>query len=250
MKLRLLSPSRTALTILCGMVLAAGIVTTPARADLFDKKTILTVNQPIQVTDTVLEPGQYVLKLLDSQADRHIVQIFNRDQTHIINTVLAIPAERLEPTGKTEFTFWETPPGTYRALRRWYYPGDNFGQEFAYPRHLQQVAMVTPPASTPAPAAEPFASSPAPTTAETTTPSEATTPEPAPEPQPAEVAQNANPAPAPDANPAPAPAEPQTQSAPEKPNELPKTGSPYPGIGIAGILLIGGAGLLRLKRQA
>jgi len=240
MNFQSLSPRRTALGVLCGVALATGILMAPARADLFDKKTILTVNQTIQVRDTVLEPGQYVLKLLDSQADRHIVQIFNRDQTHIINTVLAIPREHLQPADNTEFTFWETPPGTSRALRTWFYPGDSVGQEFPYPKHLQQVAMVTPPASAPLPA--PVASNPAPAPAETPAQTQAATPEPAPEPQPAEVAQNANPA--------PAPAEPQPESTHEKPAELPKTGSPYPAIGIAGVLLIGLAGLLRVKRQA
>jgi len=243
MNLHSLIPSRTVLAILCGMALAMGVATTPARADQWNKKTILTVNETVQVRDTVLEPGQYVLKLLDSPSDRHIVQIFNSDQTHIINTVLAIPRERVYPTDKTEFTFWETPPGNVRALRTWFYPGDNFGQEFAYPKHLQQVAMLMPFAPAPEPAAEPVAANPEPTPAEPAAEPpaqpEAAAPEPAPaEQQPAEVAQNTP------------PAETPAQSTPEQPAELPKTGSPYPAIGIAGVLLLGLAGLLRLKRMA
>jgi LPXTG-motif cell wall-anchored protein len=225
------------LALLCGMGLAAGIATSPARADLWDKKTILTVNEPIQITDTVLEPGQYVLKLLDSQSDRHIVQIFNSDQTHIINTVLAIPRERLIPSGKSAFTFWETPPGSYKALRTWFYPGDNYGQEFRYPKHLQQVAMVTTPAPAPPPAPAPAAEPPA--------QSEAVTPEPTPD-QPVEVAQNSAPA----TDQAPPPAETPAQSQPMQPAELPKTASPYPVFGISGALLLGLAGLLRLRRSA
>lgn len=244
MNLHSLNPSRTALAVLCGMALAISVATTPARADQWNKKTILTVNETVQVRDTVLEPGQYVLKLLDSPSDRHIVQIFNRDQTHIINTVLAIPRERVYPTDKTEFTFWETPPGNVRALRTWFYPGDNFGQEFPYPKHLQQVAMLmSPPAPAPEPAAEPAAANPEPSpeepAAEPPAQPEAAAPEPAPaEQQPAEVAQNTP------------PAETPAQSAPEQPAELPKTGSPYPAIGIAGVLLLGLASLLRLKRMA
>jgi LPXTG-motif cell wall-anchored protein len=240
MKMHTLIPARTRLAIICGVALAASVVATPARADEWNKKTVLTVNETTQLTDTVLAPGQYVLRLLDSQSDRHIVQIFNGDETHIINTVLAIPAERLQPTGKTEFSFWETPPGTARALRTWYYPGDNFGQEFPYPKHLQQVAMLMPPALAPVAAAVETNAAPAPV--ETAAQSEVVqTPEPAPE-QPVEVAQNTVPA--------PAPAEPQAQPTPEQPAELPKTGSPYPAIGISGALLLGLAGLLRLRRQA
>jgi hypothetical protein len=32
------------------------------------------------------------------------------------------------------FRFWETPAGKPKAIRAWFYPGDNFGQEFAYPK--------------------------------------------------------------------------------------------------------------------
>src|SRR5580700_257873 len=221
MKRHSLISSRTALAICFGTALAASVVTTPALADEWNKKTVLTVSDTVQVTDTVLPPGQYVLKLLDSQSDRHVVQIFNGDETHIIDTVLAVPAQRLQPTGNSEFTFWETPPGSARALRRWYYPGDNFGQEFPYPKHLQQVAMLIPPAPAPAPAPVESNTSPAPA-ATPVQPEAVQTPEPAPEQQPAEIAQNTAPAPA---------AEPQPQPTSEPPAELPKTGSPYPVIG-------------------
>jgi len=230
MKRHLSALPRTALAVL-GLALATGAIVSPARADLWDKRTILKVNQPIQITDTVLQPGQYVLRLLDSQSDRNIVQIFNRDQTHIINTVLAIPTERLQPAGRTEFTFWETPPGTYHALRTWYYPGDNYGQEFPYPKHLQQIAMAVAPAPAPPPAVEkPVATNPAPAP-------------PQPEQPPAEVAQNTAPA-------QNAQQETPAHSQPMQPAELPKTGSLYPVLGLFGALLICLAGLLRLRRRA
>ena len=91
--------------------------------------------------ETLLPPGQYVFKLMNSMSDRHIVQIFNADESHIIDTELAIPNYRLEPTGKSRFTFYETPAGYVKAMHAWFYPGDNFGQEFRYPKNLQ-VAMV------------------------------------------------------------------------------------------------------------
>ncbi len=114
------------------------------QADEWNKKTIVTINAPIQVTDTVLPPGSYVFMLADSSSDRHIVQIFNRDQSRLINTVMAIPDYRVQPSGHTQFTFYETPKGNPPALHEWFYPGDNFGNEFPYPKHLQTVAAVTP----------------------------------------------------------------------------------------------------------
>ena len=193
-----------------------------ARADEWNKKTVMTVSEPIQVPNKVLPAGTYVIKLLDSPSDRHIVQIFNADETQIQTTILAIPNYRIQPTGKTVFSFWETPPGQPKALRAWFYPGDNFGQEFAYPKSAAvQIAAVS---HQQVPTTEATQAAELPK-AEVTQ----TQPEPVqeaqniPPPAPQEIAQ----APAPEPTPAPAP------------QELPKTASPYPLIGLAGIFSLG-----------
>jgi len=122
--------------------LAAAMAFAPvAKADEWNKKTILTVKETIQLPNTVLPPGTYTFKLLDSLSDRHIVQVFDKDGMHLVTTVLAIPNYRLQPTEKSEFAFWEVPAGQPPALRAWFYPGDNFGQEFAYPKNMStQIA--------------------------------------------------------------------------------------------------------------
>src|SRR5262249_2654767 len=89
--------------------------------------------------DTVLDPGTYVFKLADSSSNRNIVLIYNKDENRLINTIMTIPARRVTRTGNTRFTFWETPPGTARALRDWYYPGDWDGQEFRYPSNPKVI---------------------------------------------------------------------------------------------------------------
>ena len=224
---------RTAFVAVCSVALATGVFVYRAQADQWDKKTTLTVDQPIQVRDKLLEPGQYVFKLLDSSSDRHIVQIFNGDQSHLIDTIFAIPNYRLQPTGNSRFTFWETPKGTARALRAWFYPGDSYGQEFPYPKHLATIetASVSAPPPPLTTQVQPEAPAPQP---------EASVQEPTPQ-QPAEIAQNTPP---PAATPQPAPA-----PAPE-PATLPKTASPYPMIGLLGLLSLGLYSLLRLKQSA
>ena len=119
------------------MVLAAtllcGVCASSSRADQWNKKTVLTFNQPVEIPGSkVLPAGSYVFKLLDSVAYRHIVQVWNEDETHLITTILAVPNYRLEPTGETAIEFHERPAGRAQALRAWFYPGDNFGQEFVY----------------------------------------------------------------------------------------------------------------------
>jgi hypothetical protein len=82
----------------------------------------------------VLPAGTYIFKILDSQSDRHIVQIFNQDETTIYATILAIPNYRLKATDKTVITFRERAAGEPEALRAWFYPGRNWGEEFVYPK--------------------------------------------------------------------------------------------------------------------
>ncbi|MGH9429669.1 MAG: hypothetical protein ACRD2L_25570, partial [Terriglobia bacterium] len=122
------------ITLCCIAALGAGIATFSVNADPWNKKTIITITEPLQIPGATLTPGKYVFKLMDSSSNRHIVQVFNEDEKSVINTILAIPNQRLQPTGKSEFGFWEVPAGNTPALRSWFYPGDNFGQEFAYPK--------------------------------------------------------------------------------------------------------------------
>jgi len=111
-----------------------------ARADEWDKQTRLTFNEPVEVPGTVLPAGTYVFKLADSSSDRHIVQIFSEDQKHLMATVMAVPNYRLEPADKTIVSFEERPSGLPEALHSWFYPGDNDGFEFVYPKPEQQYA--------------------------------------------------------------------------------------------------------------
>jgi hypothetical protein len=240
MKLLSLTGSGARAAVIGGLVLAAGLVVTnsSSKADDWDKKTVLTVNQPIQISDTYLDPGSYVLMLDRSPSDRHIVRIYNDRQDHLINTVLAITAYRVRPIGNTTFTFWETPPNTARALRDWYWPGDNFGQEFPYPKHLRELAVAAP---APAPPAPPQEQQQAEQKAE-----QKVTGQP-------EVAQVAPPPPPPAppaAEAAPTPPAPQPEAPQPQPQELPNTATPYPLIGLSGLLSLGVYGLLRTRRSS
>ncbi len=143
-------------SLLFGVALIAAALTPSVKADQWDKKTIITINEPVQVPSccdadhvVVLQPGTYVLALVDSLSDRHIVRVFQQDEKTVVTTILAIPNYRLKPTDKTAFQFWETPAGQPRAMRAWFYPGDNFGQEFAY--HKAQSVEIARVAKAPVP---------------------------------------------------------------------------------------------------
>jgi hypothetical protein len=101
---------------------------------------VITFSAPVEIPGVhlagwgVLPAGTYVFKILDSLPDRHIVQIFNKDETTIYATILAIPNYRLQATDETVITFRERPAGEPEALRAWFYPGRNWGEEFVYPK--------------------------------------------------------------------------------------------------------------------
>jgi len=207
------------------------------------KKTVLTVGEPIQLPGLVLQPGKYVMKLMDSQSDRHIVQIFNEDQSHLYTTILAIPNYRLEPTGTTRFQWWETPAGQPRAMRAWFYPGDNFGQEFAYPKNMSVQIASANQQSVPTVEENKLTEVDKSGTEgalgeEHTKPVE----------QPVEVAQN-TPPPAPAAAPEPAPAPVTDNGTRARAEELPKTGSAFPLIALGGFLALAAGLLLRFANR-
>jgi hypothetical protein len=112
-----------------------GLLTVPrAMADEWNKKTVVKFSGPVEIPGQVLPAGTYVFKLVDSQSDRHIVQVFNKNENHLYATVLAVPDYQLQPSGKAIITFEERAAGAPEAVKAWFYPGDNFGDEFVYPK--------------------------------------------------------------------------------------------------------------------
>ncbi len=234
---------KSAPTLLCAALLAAAF-SPSVKADDWNRKTVITFNQPVETPGVhmkgwaVLPPGTYVFKVLDSASDRHIVQIFNKDETMIYATVLAIPNYRLRATSKTVLTFRETPPGQPDVLRAWFYPGKNFGDEFVYPKSKAiELAQVTksPVLYTPVDIAPEV-------TVAITSPDEPTVvalkqaPVLAVQPtgEDVDLAQVVTPPPT---------------EALAATNELPKTASPMPLIGLFGLLALGAAFSLKLVRS-
>lgn len=123
-----------------GMALLSLALTPSLSADEANRKTVITFSGPVEIPGVhlqgfgILPAGTYVFKILDSRSDRHIVQIFSQDELTVYATILAIPNYRLKATDKTVVTFRERPAGQPEALRAWFYPGRQWGEEFVYPK--------------------------------------------------------------------------------------------------------------------
>jgi hypothetical protein len=228
---------RTLKTFALVFSLALLLVPTNGMADAWNKLTKVTFSGPVQIANTQLPAGTYIFKLLDDQGDRHIVQIFNEDETHLITTVLAMPDYRLKPTSDTAVKFAESSNGSQAAgnvpeaglpIKEWFYPGDSFGQEFK----VVPAKEVAEARAEPAPVA-------------------AAAPAPAPAAEPAPAAAVAAPAQEPTPQAAPAPAQTDqtavtSDQKTEQPSELPKTASQTPLVGLIGLLCLAAAASLRI----
>jgi hypothetical protein len=121
-----------------------------ARADEYTKPAILTFNQPWEIPGTVFPAGTYMFTLADAFSDRHIVRVFNRAGTKLLATVMTISDYRLTANKQTVLVFNPGPKGAPQALRVWFYPGERFGREFVYPkkraRELAAASRVVVPA--------------------------------------------------------------------------------------------------------
>jgi len=242
---------RTVTTTVFGLALMGAVVTPGAKADEWNRKTVMTFSGPVEIPGVhlkgwgVLPAGTYVFKILDSQSDRHIVQIFNKDETQVYATILAIPNYRLRATDKTVVTFRERPAGQPEALRAWFYPGRNWGEEFVYPRakavalaKATNMVVLYTPAEIPVEVAAPIKSADEPLVVEMRrAPIMAIRPTG----EEVEIAAVVTPPPAAELKPDVAPVEVAAA--------LPKTASPLPLIALLGLLALGGAWTLGLAQK-
>jgi len=224
-----------------GAILATGA---RAQSTNHSKRTAVTFSQSVEIPGQILPAGTYTIELLGDQlGDRHIVRISNADQTTVIATVLAIPNWRERPTGKTVMTFSERAGDAPDALKAWFYPGDNFGQEFVYPKHRALELAVAEKEPVPALTTDTV---PVEEAELTTTPIVAETPEQQEVPV-ATVIQVTPPAAAAPVAAAPVAAAP-VAAAPvvvAENNELPKTASLLPLVTLLGVMMIGSAFVLK-----
>ena len=107
-------------------LLAAGFAPS-MRADDSNKETRITINQPLQVQDVLLAPGQHVLKLIQPG----IVSIYNADGTRPEGVILGWSAYRIDAGDKKLITVSQSQGNQPATLKYWFFPGDNFGLEFS-----------------------------------------------------------------------------------------------------------------------
>jgi hypothetical protein len=100
------------------------LVCVPAAFAQTPESSTLPVTEPLDVGGTILQPGNYVIRVLPSSTDRNKVQITSPDFQTVFATLLTVP-HPLEPNEEipnTTFLFYPAGEGLPRALRTWFAP--------------------------------------------------------------------------------------------------------------------------------
>ena len=123
------------------VVLSAGLAM--GSGQYWSERTTLKFNEPVMVPGATLKPGTYVFQLMDSETNRHHVQILN-EQGETVTTTMAIPAKRPQAKEDVVVKFNPTEKGVPPALAAYYYPGAVYGHQFVYPEEqAKQIAQRT-----------------------------------------------------------------------------------------------------------
>jgi len=224
----------------CVAATLAGFSTQANAKSFKEKESTLTATERVEVPGAVLEPGTYVIKVIELQSNRNVVQVTDVDGAKIYTTCIATPHEGATPPPNTTFVFYPnvTASGA-KVLRTWFAPNDRFGQDLVYPKdraeeiaRLNKVEVQSYQIGETTATTETLVKTPItpiepepPTVEKIPEPVTTAAVEPAPAPQPVAVAEN-------------------------RPKRLPKTASDFPLLLGVGLLALSGAGALRLAGRS
>ena len=121
--------------IACSVAIFAAAVAAPAHADDFTKLSLLTFSGPVDVPGMTLAAGTYRFELADPTTGRRVVKVADKDGKKTYGMFTSIPNQRMTPSDKPVVMFKEAVAGAPPAVQAWFYPGETFGYEFAYPHN-------------------------------------------------------------------------------------------------------------------
>ncbi len=111
----------------------AAISVPAAKADESDWDTRITFSAPVEVPGMALAPGTYEFRKMDITSSGYIIAILNSDG-HYLEIIPAETAYRTQSTDKTAVKFEKRNPKWPEAIKSWFYPDENYGVRFTYPR--------------------------------------------------------------------------------------------------------------------
>jgi hypothetical protein len=126
------------LAVLLFLIMAFSISVPVARADVSNQRTKLTFNQAVEIPGHVLPARTYWFAVVDDDSFRNLVQVYSADWSVLYATLLTVPSDRTESSCETTLTFAERSYSKPQAILTWFYPGEETGHEFIYPKNEEK----------------------------------------------------------------------------------------------------------------
>jgi hypothetical protein len=99
------------------------VVTSDATAQGTREKSFFTLTEPLDVGGTILQPGDYKIKVIPLQGNRNMLQVRSADADTLFATLLSIPhteAPGAEKFAEGLFIYYPASVGSVKALRTWF----------------------------------------------------------------------------------------------------------------------------------
>jgi len=136
--------SSKAVRAILGLTLGATLLASTAQAQPEDKRTYFTFSGPVALPGATLPAGRYVFRIVDTTSSRKVIQVLSDDGKKPFTMSNTIPDQRRDPAKDATVSFYETARGTPAAVKSWWYPGESIGYQFIYPRaQAKQIAQTT-----------------------------------------------------------------------------------------------------------
>jgi hypothetical protein len=127
---------RSILPLAGALVLAMGIAYAPPASAQASEFSTWTINEPTEVSGTVLQPGTYRLSVMRTPTSRNFVRVMSEDGQTLYTTALTVPRvlRANEDMPNNMFVYYPAAPGQPRVLRTWFAaaPPGGIGHDFVY----------------------------------------------------------------------------------------------------------------------
>jgi hypothetical protein len=136
--------SSTVVRTILGLSLGVTLYASTAQAQPEDKRTYFTFSSAIALPGVTLPAGRYIFHIVDTTTSRKVIQVLSDDGKKPYAMMNTIPDSRREPAKDATVAFYETARGTPAAVKSWWYPGERDGYQFIYARtQAKQIAQKT-----------------------------------------------------------------------------------------------------------
>jgi hypothetical protein len=136
--------SSKAFRAILGLSLGAMLFASTAQAQPEDRRTYFTFSGPVALPGVTLAAGRYVFRIVDTTTSRKVIQVLSDDEKRPFAMMNTITDTRRDPAKDATVSFYESPRGTPAAVKSWWYPGETDGYQFIYPRaQAKQIAHNT-----------------------------------------------------------------------------------------------------------